>query len=76
MPLYLVVNDDCDGENRDLFVNAEDPSEAVKLTLKFYEMTKSDFDTDFRVFTVPMVITHAPPSSAIEWPDATVIYVP
>ena len=65
MTLYLVVNDNVDGDNMDLFVNADSPNEAIGMMLAYYQAVYDDFDTPFRVFSVPTTTARG----AIEWPD-------
>lgn len=62
---YLVVSDDLNGENTDLFVTARDPETALAIWRNYYEGWDLD-ENDVRVFEVPAV---APIESAFEWPD-------
>lgn len=75
MPLYLVVNDDENGDNRDLFVIADTPKEAVELTLQFYGLLRTHFKTAFRVYDVPggRSTRISQPARVILWPKPTTV---
>lgn len=53
--LYQVVADDCDGENKDLFVTALSPAQALNLWVDYYEMELDEihYFEQIRVFLVP-----------------------
>jgi len=70
MTIYLVVTNDSNGENQDLFVNADTPGEAVQMLLKYYERERDDFEDGFRVFPVPMPLVKGPTGREIAAPLA------
>jgi hypothetical protein len=52
---YYVVADDADGENKDLFVTALSPAQALNLWFDYYEMEADEigYFEQLRVFLVP-----------------------
>jgi len=66
--MYLVAFVDCDGENKDLFVQARSPEEARMLWVQYYDLTPEEdekFDGTGYIFEVPLVTGSEP--RAILW---------
>jgi hypothetical protein len=51
--LYQVVADDANGENKDLFVTALSPAQALELWRGYYELGDEEEFDQIRVFLVP-----------------------
>lgn len=74
LTLYYVSADDVDGNNRDLFVNADSPGEAADLVIAYWaedgiEINLDDVDA-VNVFQVPQ----PGPTGAVPWRDVVSHY--
>lgn len=68
MQLYLIVHNDCNGENFDLFVWAHSPEEARMKWVEYYDLPPEEeeaLDKDGKIFEVPLDRPHE--AGAIGW---------
>lgn len=72
MKLWLVVVNDWNGDNFDLFVNADTPEKAAAHCPEYYERDIEEFNQPFRVYEVPTDTTPGP----LDWIEAKRVTLP
>jgi hypothetical protein len=64
MTLYFVAMDDVDGKNKDLFVRAENPKQALAFAMWYFRLRRSEIIAPINVFEVPAITG---PCGPVKW---------